>query len=415
MSDYLQSELLAHLSADELRFLTRTAVLERMSGPLCDAVLEASGSAAILESLARSNLFLVPLDAHGEWYRYHHLFRELLRSELARAEPDLVPRAPRSCSRLVRGERAAGGGDRVRAGGRRRRPRGAAVRAVRPTRVPERPRRRPSSAGSTGWSAHGALERNAAVAVLGALDAAAQGRPAEAERWAEVAERASYEGTLPDGSASIDSWLALLRALRCREGWRGCARMRSLRSGRSPVGARSGRTPLLLLAISQWLAGEVDQADDLLADVVEEGLELGAAEAVAVALGERAAIAIGRGAWVQAEEFADRALRVIRRSRMGEYPTSAFAYALAARVALHRGETRARARAPRPGATPAAAAHLRAAVLRRPDPPGARPRLPDDRRRRRRRDDAARDRRAPAPTARSRHAPRPGRGAARRA
>ena len=49
--------------ADDLRFLTRTAVLERMSGPLCDAVLEESGSAAVLESLARSNLFLVPLDA----------------------------------------------------------------------------------------------------------------------------------------------------------------------------------------------------------------------------------------------------------------------------------------------------------------------------------------------------------------
>ena len=57
VSDYLRSELLAHLPADDLRFLTRTAVLERMSGPLCDEVLEESGSAAILESLARSNLF----------------------------------------------------------------------------------------------------------------------------------------------------------------------------------------------------------------------------------------------------------------------------------------------------------------------------------------------------------------------
>ena len=91
VSDYLQSALLAQLSADELRFLTRTSVLDRLSGPLCDAVLEQSGSASTLESLARSNLFLVPLDPSGEWYRYHHLFQELLRSELARAEPDLVP------------------------------------------------------------------------------------------------------------------------------------------------------------------------------------------------------------------------------------------------------------------------------------------------------------------------------------
>ena len=78
VSDYLRSELLAHLAADDLRFLTRTAVLKGMSGPLCDEVLEVSGSAAILESYARSNLFLVPLDADGERYRYHHLFQELL-------------------------------------------------------------------------------------------------------------------------------------------------------------------------------------------------------------------------------------------------------------------------------------------------------------------------------------------------
>ena len=58
-----------------------------------------------------------------------------------------------------------------------------------------------------------------------------------------------------------------------------------------------------------------------------------------VALAERAAVAIERGAWVEAEGFADRAVRVIRRGRMGEYPASAFIYALAARVALHRGET----------------------------------------------------------------------------
>ena len=56
------------------------------------------------------------------------------------------------------------------------------------------------------------------------------------------------------------------------------------------------------------------------------------------ALGERSAIAIERGAWVQAEELADQALRFIRRSLMEEYPTSALAYSAAARVALHRGD-----------------------------------------------------------------------------
>ena len=71
---------------------------------------------------------------------------------------------------------------------------------------------------------NGAVEGNAAVAVLGALDATVQGRPAEAERWAEAAERADYDGALPDGSSSIDSWRAVLRAMRCQ---RGVAMMRA--------------------------------------------------------------------------------------------------------------------------------------------------------------------------------------------
>ena len=73
-----------------MAFLTRTAVLERMCGPLCDAVLDTTGSAGVLESLEGSNLLLVPLDRRREWYRYHHLFRDLLRAELQRREPELV-------------------------------------------------------------------------------------------------------------------------------------------------------------------------------------------------------------------------------------------------------------------------------------------------------------------------------------
>jgi LuxR family transcriptional regulator, maltose regulon positive regulatory protein len=92
LADYLRSELLARLPPGELRFLTRTSILVRMSGPLCDAVLDASGSAAELESLESSNLFVVALDRNRQWYRYHHLFQELLQSELERAEADLVPR-----------------------------------------------------------------------------------------------------------------------------------------------------------------------------------------------------------------------------------------------------------------------------------------------------------------------------------
>jgi LuxR family transcriptional regulator, maltose regulon positive regulatory protein len=92
VADYLGSELLAQLPPELVRFLTRTAVLERMSGPLCDAVLDTERSRQVLGSLEDSNLLLVPLDRHRGWYRYHHLFRDLLRAELERREPQLLPR-----------------------------------------------------------------------------------------------------------------------------------------------------------------------------------------------------------------------------------------------------------------------------------------------------------------------------------
>jgi LuxR family transcriptional regulator, maltose regulon positive regulatory protein len=85
--DYLADEVLEGLPADRRDFLLRTSVLGRLSGPLCDAVAGTSGSARILAELERSNLFLVPLDNRREWYRYHHLFGELLQHELALTSP----------------------------------------------------------------------------------------------------------------------------------------------------------------------------------------------------------------------------------------------------------------------------------------------------------------------------------------
>ena len=70
--------------------MLRTSVLERLCVPLCDAVLGGSGSAAALETLARSNLFLAPLDDQRRWFRFHHLFAQLLRVELERREPEAV-------------------------------------------------------------------------------------------------------------------------------------------------------------------------------------------------------------------------------------------------------------------------------------------------------------------------------------
>src|SRR4030095_13257070 len=90
VADYFRFELLSRLPEAEARFLRYTSVLDRMCGELCDAVLQTRGSASILESLERSNRFVVPLDRRGEWYRFHHLFGQLLRNELKRSDPEAV-------------------------------------------------------------------------------------------------------------------------------------------------------------------------------------------------------------------------------------------------------------------------------------------------------------------------------------
>ncbi len=88
--DYLGSEVLASLSEEVRRFVLRTSILDRFCASLCEAVTGAEGSARTLAGIESSNLFLVPLDAKRRWYRYHHLFAELLRHELQQAEPELV-------------------------------------------------------------------------------------------------------------------------------------------------------------------------------------------------------------------------------------------------------------------------------------------------------------------------------------
>ena len=89
--DFLVTEVLQAHDPSAQALMLRTSVLERLSGPLCDAVLEQEGSAAMLDALSRTNLFLAPLDDEGRWYRFHHLFAQLLRVELERREPGLAP------------------------------------------------------------------------------------------------------------------------------------------------------------------------------------------------------------------------------------------------------------------------------------------------------------------------------------
>jgi LuxR family maltose regulon positive regulatory protein len=102
--DYLVEEVLDQQPAHVQTFLLYTSVLSRLCGPLCDAVLDAQENALtvsgqkVLEDLDRDNLFLIPLDNRRRWYRYHHLFADLLHNQLQASRPDLVPALHRRAS-----------------------------------------------------------------------------------------------------------------------------------------------------------------------------------------------------------------------------------------------------------------------------------------------------------------------------
>jgi LuxR family maltose regulon positive regulatory protein len=86
--DYLVEEVLSRQSPEILDFLLQTSILDRMCGPLCDAILDEAGTASqsTLQQIHQANLFLIPLDNERGWYRYHHLFGDLLRKRLLQAE-----------------------------------------------------------------------------------------------------------------------------------------------------------------------------------------------------------------------------------------------------------------------------------------------------------------------------------------
>ena len=263
VSEYLESEFLARISRRHRTFLTRTAVLERMCGPLCDAVLDMSGSTVALADLERSNLLLVPLDRRGDWYRYHHLFRDMLLAELDRQEPDLMPilrrRAAQWYERNGEPEEAleywmkAGEVDSA----------AGLIGAM--TFVAYQRGKVATVERWLGWlEERAAMERYPAIAVLAAMFYALTGKPADAERWADVAAAGSRRhepaGREPVNRAvaGADPGAAVPRRAGADAGRRGARghdpgpgqlladHLHDVPGGRAPDGRRSrpGRCPL---------------------------------------------------------------------------------------------------------------------------------------------------------------------------
>jgi LuxR family transcriptional regulator, maltose regulon positive regulatory protein len=269
IADYFRDELLAAEPADNVRFLLRTSVLDRMTGPLCDAVLETTGSGARLREAERRNLFVVPLDREGRSYRYHRLFREMLLSELRLREPGEELLLHRRAAAWFEGEgrpddaitHALAGGDT---------PRAARLVDLR-GRLAFVAGRRTAVQGWLRELDEGALADYPALAVTAGWIWALSAQPTRAQSCLRAARAARWDGPLPDGSSSLESATALLAAFLAPLG---VERMLD-DAGRAvelePPGAPRRPVALTALGAAHVLTGRPDLAMPELAEAAELG------------------------------------------------------------------------------------------------------------------------------------------------
>jgi LuxR family transcriptional regulator, maltose regulon positive regulatory protein len=333
VSEYFRFELLSRLPDAEAQFLKYTSVLDRMCGGLCDAVLETTRSADTLEALERRNCFVVPLDRRGEWYRYHHLFGELLRKEIEHSEPEILPelnrRAMAWCiakgfteAAVVYGH-AAGETDAIA---------GLVDGLALPVHYDGRLE---TLEEWLGWFDDDDLKRYPALAVEAAWVRALTGRPADAEQWLGLAEGATSTIPLSDGSATIEPWVATLRAGMMPDGVERALTDADL--ALHQLSPDSGWRPaaLVLRGTAHELLGATDRATQDLTAAVQAGLASGAAEIAILAHAQLALVAASQGAWGEAGHRARAAQALVEERGLGDYSTSALAYVATARVALH--------------------------------------------------------------------------------
>jgi LuxR family maltose regulon positive regulatory protein len=331
VSEYMEAEFLARISRWQRVFLTETAVLEQICGTLCEEVLELPGAGAILAELARSNLLLVPLDRRGQWYRYHHLFRDMLLAELERLEAGrplvLRRRAADWCLRNDLTEQALeysmAAADADTAAELVEKLWHQAYQQGRITTVQRWFR----------WlDERGGIEGHPLAAVFASLTAGAIGQPGEAERWADVVDRWQDAEARPD-NPTAEAWAALLRAWMCRRG------VEQMGADAAEAARRFGALgilspgPPLLEGIACLLCGDPDGGDARFADAMSVA-DAGAPDIRAYVLCERSLVAMARGQWDRAEDFAGQARAVLRQAGLED----AFVCAVQARVAMHRGD-----------------------------------------------------------------------------
>jgi len=335
--DYLMEEVIRTQPDDVKVFLRRSSILERFSGPLCDAVLGRAGSAEFLRLLERSNLFLIPLDERRDWYRYHHLFRELLRLELRYNEPELVPVLHSRASAWYRDSGAIDEAIRH------------ATAAADTTEAAELIARHWLSyvnAGQTasvsGWLdglPEESITSDPRLCMVLAWLSALAGKKEEAEHFLSLAEAGDHAGPLPDGTSSIESGAALIHALYVFDDARraGEAAQRAVELETDETSPWRALAHMLLGYCLYW-SGEFSEAEGYLKDAARLAEASEQHLIIINALSVLSFIEEQRGSLGEAEALARRALKIVEENLLTHAQQSWSAYVALGKALSGRGE-----------------------------------------------------------------------------
>jgi ATP/maltotriose-dependent transcriptional regulator MalT len=336
--DFLVGEVLeAHDPATQSLML-RSSILERLCGPLCDAVLEEDSSGRLLDALSRTNLFLIPLDDRGGWYRFHHLFAQLLRVELEDREPGLVPTLHR---RAFAWHREHGSIDEaiehgLEAGAFAETGELIAARWLEHVNVG----RYETVYGWVDRLPADLLHASAPLLHARAWVATHTARREEAAHAMAVAERLPdfSRGPLPDGTGSAEGGIAVLRAAfpwdDVGAGYASALRAAELEQPESPF------WPLVCYACGwcHFFVGEFTDADRWFAAAADAGMRAGHGPVACIAPGYRSLIAAELGDVDRQSLFADQAMKIMYELGLDELCRGdvgiAFGVSLAARGEL---------------------------------------------------------------------------------
>jgi LuxR family maltose regulon positive regulatory protein len=339
--DYLTAEVLARQAPEVRSFLLRTSILKRLCGPLCDAVAARDGSAALLVELERSNLLVVPLDTRREWYRYHHLFGELLRHELAETDRAALPALHRRASAWYRdaGLIVDAAGHLSAAGDVE-----AAVELV--ARHYAFFVDRGELATVLHWLEalpEPVAAENWMVCFAAAVVTAHAGRLDEGERWLELAARAPpvvHDGQQPAAAlAVLTAYLLLLRGDLAGA----VANGRRALAGAPAADPGWALGPSMVLASGLWWSGAPGEARAIVEATRRTAQAAGIDAMTVYALGLLAAIALDEQDERAAEALVRKAIEVMRKAELDEHPWAAMAHIVHGTLRGRRGELAAAA------------------------------------------------------------------------